>query len=90
MTTLVRVSVTEFWEGASNVRMLDGREVRCCDKTVAKIIMRNIPLQIRVIVLEKLVTGIDMILGLDFIDWLGGATIAKGQVRFRRQDTLEW
>ena len=85
-TTLVRAIVAEFWEGASNVRAVDGREVRCCRETVAKIIVRNIPLQTRVIVLEKLVTGIDMILGLDVIDWLGGATIAEGQVMFGRQD----
>ena len=37
--------------------------------------------------LEKVITAINVILGLDVIDRLGGATIAKGQVRFGRQDT---
>ena len=86
--TLIRASVAEFWEGASNVRAVDGREVKCCGETVAKIVVRNIPLQVRVIVLEKLVTGIDVILGLDVIDRLGGATIAKGQMKFGRQGTV--
>ena len=86
MTTLVRASVAEFWEGTSNVRVVDGREVRCCGETVAKIVVRNILLQVQVIGLEKLITGIDVILSLDVIDWLGGATIAKGQVMFGRQD----
>ena len=85
-TTLVRASVAEFWEGANTVRVVDGRKVRCCGETVTKIAVRNIPLQVQVIVLEKLVTGIDVILGLDVIDRLGGASIAKGQVRFERQD----
>ena len=35
--------------------------------------------------LDKLVAGIDVILGLDAIDRLGGATIAKGQVKFGNQ-----
>ena len=38
-----------------------------------------------VIVLDKLIAGIDVILGLDTIDRLGGATIAKGQVKFGNQ-----
>ena len=54
--------------------------MRCFGETVTKIVVRNIP------VLEKLVTEIDVILGLDVIDRLGGATIVKGQVRFGRQD----
>ena len=89
MTTLVRVSVAEFWEEASNVRAVDGRKVRCCGETVTKIVVRNIPLQVRVIVLEKLVTGIEVILGLDVIDRLGGATIAQGQVWFGRHDAAK-
>ena len=36
-------------------------------------------------VLDKFVAGIDVILGLDAIDWLGGDTIAKGQMKFRNQ-----
>ena len=47
---------------------------------------RNIPLQVQVIALENLVSRIDLILVLDGLDLLGGATIAKGQVRFGRQD----
>ena len=47
--------------------------------------VRNIPLQLQVTVLDKLIAEIDMILGLDAIDWLGGATIAKGQVKLRNQ-----
>ena len=86
-TTLVWASVIEYWEGASNVRAVDGREVRCCGETFAKIVVRNIPQQFRVIVLEKLVTGIDVILGLDVIDRLGGA---KGQVRLEDRTQLEW
>ena len=34
---------------------------------------------------DKLISGIDMILDLDAIDWLRGATIAKGQVKLRSQ-----
>ena len=35
--------------------------------------------------LDKLIAGINVILGLDTIDWLRGATIAKGQVKFGNQ-----
>ena len=47
--------------------------------------VRNILLQLQVIVLDKLVTGMDVILGLDVIDWLGGTTVAKSQVKFENQ-----
>ena len=49
----------------------------CYGETVAKIVVRNILLQVQVIVQENLVTRIDAILGLDVIDRLGGATIGK-------------
>ena len=77
------IGVTNIWSRASNIWAVDGREVKCCGETDAKIVDRNIPLWLHVIVLDKLVTGIDVILGLDTIDRLGGATIAKGQVKFR-------
>ena len=35
--------------------------------------------------LDRLVAGIDMIVGLDAIDRLGGFTISKGQVNFGNQ-----
>ena len=35
--------------------------------------------------MDKLVAGIDVILGLDSIEQLGGATITKSQVKFRNQ-----
>lgn len=84
-TTFVMTSVSDSWNGASNIRAVDGREVTCYGETDAKIIVRNMPLQLREIVLDKLVTGIDVILGLGVIDQLGGATIAKGQVKFDNQ-----
>lgn len=37
------------------------------------------------IVLNRLIAGIDVVLGLDVIDRLGGATIAKGKVKFGNQ-----
>ena len=37
------------------------------------------------IVLDKLVARIDVILNIDAIDWLEGATITKDQVKLRNQ-----
>lgn len=37
------------------------------------------------IVPNRLIAGIDVVLGLDVIDRLGGATIAKGQAKFGNQ-----
>ena len=101
-TMLVTTGVTNSWSGASNIRVVDGREVKCCEESDAKIVVRNIPLQLRVIVLDKLVAGIDVILGLDPIDQLGRDTIAMGLVKFGNQyvtkmvrgansnDTIQW
>ena len=66
-TVLFTTGVADSCRWASNIRVVDSREV--------KIMVRNILLWL----------GIDMILGLDAIDQLGGATIAKGQVKFGNQ-----
>lgn len=79
-TTLVTTSITKDWNGASNIRAVDGRDVKCCGETNAEIIVRNIPLRLRVIELDTFVAGIEVILGLDTINRLGGVTIAKGEV----------
>ena len=84
----VLTGVTNSWSGASNIRAVDSREVKCFGETDAKIVVRNIPLQLRVIVLDKLVAGIDVILGLDAVDWLEGSTIAKSQVDFERGNEI--
>lgn len=50
--------------GANNIRVVDGsRDVKRCGETNAKIMVRNI-----LIALDKLITRIDGILGLDVID----------------------
>ena len=64
--------------GASSIRVVDGKEIKCCGEIDAKILVRTIPLRLRVIVLDKLVAGIDMLLGWDTRDRLGGAAIGKG------------
>lgn len=59
--------------------------MECCGEADAEIVVRNMPLRLRVIVLDRLISGIDVVLGLDAIDRLGGAIIAKGQVKFGNQ-----
>ena len=81
-TMLVTTGVADSWSRTSNIRVVDGREVKCCGENDAKIMVRNILQQLRVIVLDKLIAGIDMIRCLDAIHRLGRATIAKGQVKF--------
>ena len=83
ITMLVKTGVADSWSGANNIRTVDSREVKCSGETDTKIVVRNILLWLQVIVVDKL-KGID-ILGLDAIDRLGGATTAKGQVKFGNQ-----
>lgn len=56
--------------------------MECCGQANAEIVVRNMQLRLRMIVLNKLIVGIDMVLDLDMIDRLRGAKIAKDQVKF--------
>ena len=84
-TTHVTTGVADSWSGASNIRVVDGREVKCCGETDSKIVVKNTLQRLRVIVLDKLIAGINVLLGLDAIDQLGRATIVKRQVKFGNQ-----
>lgn len=59
-TMLVTTNIANSWSSTSNIKAVDGREVKCCEEADAEIMMRNMPLQLKVIVLNKLIAGIDV------------------------------
>ena len=83
-TTLLARNIARSWSGASNIRAVDGREVKCLGETTAEVIVRGIPIVLRALVVDHLVGGVDVVLGMKAINQLGGGTFKDGQVTFGR------
>lgn len=60
----------------------DGREVKCNGTSIVRLMVRGMSLTIQAIVINKIVTGVDVVLGMDAIARLGGVTVHRNSVRF--------
>ena len=72
------------WEGKSSLVAFDGREIECRGTSWVQLVVDGVPLSARVIVVDSILNGIGVVLGMDVIDRLGGATVRKGKATFGR------
>jgi len=73
-------------EGQSrDILAVDGHNVRCDGEVCCKMVIYGNSFQLRCLVLQNLVAGIDVILGLDAISHLGGVTINDNGLKFGKQ-----
>ena len=50
----------------------DGRQVRCCGTCRVKLVVSESQVEVHAVVVDEVVEGIDMVMGIDVIDRLGG------------------
>ena len=60
----------------------DGREVKCKGECWIELVVDGMHLKVEAIVVDEIVNGVDVVMGMDVIKRLGGVTISKGTVRF--------
>ena len=82
MTTLVDASIVKECNGVSYVTAFNNVSVKCRGWCKVKLLVRGTEVVVEAIVTEHLVAGIQVVLGMDIINQLGGVSIMGGVVRF--------
>ena len=67
----------------------DGREVRCYGHDTVELVIGEMTINASVRVIDTLVGDVDIILGMDVIETLGGVTLGDNKVRFGKDPSSE-
>lgn len=84
-TTIVKASLVQKCErDRTDTYMVafDGRQVKCCGTCHIGLTVAENQVEVRAVIVDEVVEGIDLVMGIDVIDKLGGVTVCKGTVRF--------
>jgi len=66
----------------SSIMYVDGREVFCEGCAVVPVVHCGKTIEVECIVLPRLVSSVDLVLGMDFIRLIGGVEVTDGGIRF--------
>ena len=81
-TTMVHEKLTTAVSGEAMVTAFDGREVKCRGTARVQIEVAGERLEREVTVVTEIVEGVDIVLGMDVIDALGGVKVWRNKVQF--------
>ena len=81
--TIVAPHLSEGSRGSKcDVVAVDGSRVRCLGESTVSAVVAGVPVRMDCIVAARLVEGVDVILGMDIINELGGMSVYNGCVEF--------
>lgn len=81
-TTLVDASLVEQCYGVSYVTAFNNVRVKCRGKQRVQLTVRGVRVTVDAIVTENILSGIQVVLGMDVINRLGGVSVVNGVVEF--------
>ena len=84
-TTMVRAHLVRECEADEKEMYMvafDGRQVKCSGTCLVKLVVAERQIEVCAVVVDEVVEGIDVVMGIDIIDQLGGVAVCKGTVRF--------
>ena len=81
-TTMVRSSLVGERVGESWMSAFDGRKVRCGGERPMNLEVRGTPVEVSAVAIEHLVGDLDVVLGMDAIEQLGGVMVRNDGVDF--------
>ena len=81
-TTLVRGCLVTEHTGESYMNAFDGRAVECHGFSNVQLVVDGMAISVTAVVVEALVAGVDVVLGMDVIEQLGGVTVRKCKAQF--------
>lgn len=84
--TMVRGGSQEAKRADTSVLAVDGRKVQCLGYKNVNLRVGGATVHVSVRVIDELVGGVDVILGMDVIDKLGGVTVIQDRVKFGETD----
>ena len=79
---VVREQLAGRVEGTSRMTAFDGRVVECRGTSWVDLTVVGAPVRVFATVVDSIVDGVDVVLGMDVINRLGGVTIRGGRVEF--------
>ncbi|KAF2349269.1 Reverse transcriptase RNA-dependent DNA polymerase, partial [Trinorchestia longiramus] len=81
--TVVHSRYVAQFDGEASISAFDGQKVECKVVNRVKIVVKGrMPVVTKALVSDRLVDGVDVVLGTDVIDRLGGVTVKRGRVEF--------
>ena len=80
--SIVAKRLSGWCQGSCVVIAVDGSRVQCPGETIATISVGGASLQIPCIVADKLLPGVEAILGMDVVTAFGGIRVSPGRVDF--------
>ena len=80
--TIVTSRLAGFGGSRSSVIAVDGSRVQCLGQATVSLVVVGEILRVSCIVAKRLLDEVDVILGMDVIERLGGVTVRGGKVRF--------
>ncbi|KAF2344530.1 Aspartic peptidase domain [Trinorchestia longiramus] len=81
--TVVHSKYIAQYDGDASISAFDGRKVKCkVAKRVKIVVQGGVPVNTKAVVSDRLVDGVDVVLGTNVIDRLSGVTAKRGKVEF--------
>ena len=84
--TIVHSKLVTDCTGETLIRAFDGRQVRCRGYAMVELMIDKRQLTINAVVSDKMINGVDIVVGLDVIREFGGVKIREGHVQFLNND----
>ena len=81
-TAVVRADLVDYAEGTCYMTAFDGRVVKCHGTSQVELEVEGMPLKVKAVVMDKIVNDIDIVMGMDVINELGGVYISGRMVKF--------
>ena len=81
-TTLINSRLMSGCGRCSTVKAVDGRDIKCKGAWQVEIKVCGIRVKVEAILMNHIIDGIDVIIGMDVINEMGGVTIKKAEVKF--------
>lgn len=82
-TTVLAVGVVgQCKKNSMSLMAVDGREIKCWGTAEVELTVENVRVRVQALVLEKVIDGIEVVMGMDVISQLGEVTFVKGKVVF--------
>ena len=81
-TALINSRLMSGCGRCGTVKAIDGRDIKCKGAWQVEIKARGVRVKVEVILMNRIIDGIDIIIGMDVINEMGGVTIKKAEVKF--------
>ena len=81
-TTLINSRLMSGCGRCGTVKAVDGRDIKCKGVWQVEIKVRGVRVKVEAILMNRIIDGINVIIGMDVINEIGGVTIKEAEVKF--------